>query len=399
FVVRFIVGVFFFSSRRRHTRFSRDWSSDVCSSDLCREVRSPRDDPRHAVRGTLPGSALVCYQAAVCSRRRVGGGMRPAYTLGALLLATTLLFAACVRNPATGQRQFSLISEAQEIQMGREYDAQIVASLGLYPDTALQRYVQELGSRLAATSERPHLPWTFRVLDDPVVNAFALPGGYIYVTRGILAYLGSEAELASVLGHEIGHVTARHSVSRMSTQQLAQLGLAVGVLLRPELESVAGLANAGLSVLFLKYSRDDERQSDDLGLRYMRRGGYDPREMADVFAMLESVSSAEGGGRVPEWLSTHPDPGNRRDRIERQVAALPPDSQSGRVERESFLRRLNGLVFGDNPREGFFRGNEFLHPELAFRFSFPAGWSTSNQKSAVVAVSPNQDAVVQITLA
>jgi len=325
--------------------------------------------------------------------------MRPAYTLGALLLATTLLFAACVRNPATGQRQFSLISEAQEIQMGREYDAQIVASLGLYPDTALQRYVQELGSRLAATSERPHLPWTFRVLDDPVVNAFALPGGYIYVTRGILAYLGSEAELASVLGHEIGHVTARHSVSRMSTQQLAQLGLAVGVLLRPELESVAGLANAGLSVLFLKYSRDDERQSDDLGLRYMRRGGYDPREMADVFAMLESVSSAEGGGRVPEWLSTHPDPGNRRDRIERQVAALPPDSQSGRVERESFLRRLNGLVFGDNPRDGFFRGNEFLHPELAFRFSFPAGWSTSNQKSAVVAVSPNQDAVVQITLA
>ena len=325
--------------------------------------------------------------------------MRPPRKLGASLLATTLLLAACVRNPATGQRQFSLISEAQEIQMGREYDAQIVASLGLYPDTALQRYVQELGSRLAATSERPHLPWTFRVLDDPVVNAFALPGGYIYVTRGILSYLDSEAQLASVLGHEIGHVTARHSVSRMSTQQLAQLGLAVGVILRPELETVAGLANAGLSVLFLKYSRDDERQSDDLGLRYMRRGGYDPREMADVFTMLDRVSSAEGGGRVPEWLSTHPDPGNRRDRIARTVAALPPDSQSGLVEREGFLRRLNGLVFGNNPREGFFRGNEFLHPDLAFRFSFPAGWSTSNQKSAVLAVSPNEDAMIQITLA
>jgi predicted Zn-dependent protease len=325
--------------------------------------------------------------------------MRPARKLGASLLATTVLLAACVRNPATGQRQFSLISEAQEIQMGREYDAQIVASLGLYPDTALQRYVQELGSRLAATSERPHLPWTFRVLDDPVVNAFALPGGYIYVTRGILSYLGSEAQLASVLGHEIGHVTARHSVSRMSTQQLAQLGLAVGVVLRPELETVAGIASAGLNVLFLKYSRDDERQSDDLGLRYMRRGGYDPREMADVFTMLDRVSSAEGGGRVPEWLSTHPDPGNRRDRITRQVAALPPDSATGRVERESYVRRLDGLVFGDNPREGFFRGSEFLHPDLAFRFSFPAGWSTSNQKSAVVAVSPNQDAMIQITLA
>src|SRR5690606_41081841 len=133
-----------------------------------------------------------------------------------------------VRNPATDERQFTLISEAQENAMGRDCDAQIVASLGLYPDTALQRYVQDLGSRLAATSERPHLPWTFRVLDDPVVNAFALPGGYIYVTRGILAYLGSEAELASVLGHEIGHVTARHSVSRLSTQQLAQLGLESG---------------------------------------------------------------------------------------------------------------------------------------------------------------------------
>lgn len=325
--------------------------------------------------------------------------MRPARKLGALLLATVSLTAACVRNPATGERQFSLISEAQEIQMGREYDAQIVASLGLYPDTALQRYVQDLGSRLAATSERPHLPWTFRVLDDPVVNAFALPGGYIYVTRGILSYLGSEAELAAVLGHEIGHVTARHSVTRMSTQQLAQLGLVVGVLLRPELETVAGIANAGLSVLFLKHSRDDERQSDDLGLRYMRRGGYDPREMADVFSMLERVSAAEGGGRVPEWLSTHPDPGNRRDRIARQVAALPPDSATGRVEREGYVRRLDGLVFGENPREGFFRGSEFLHPDLAFRFAFPAGWTTSNQKSAVVAVSPNQDAMIQITLA
>jgi predicted Zn-dependent protease len=328
--------------------------------------------------------------------------MRHSRRLPAFLLAASLAAlpaAGCVRNPATGERQLSFFSEAQEIQMGREYDAQIVASLGLYPDSALQRYVQELGARLAAGSERPHLPWTFRVLDDPVVNAFALPGGYIYVTRGILAYLGSEAELASVLGHEIGHVTARHSVSRMSTQQLAQLGLAIGVLVRPELETAANIASAGLSVLFLKYSRDDERQADDLGLRYMRRASYDPREMADVFAMLERVSAAEGGGRVPEWLSTHPDPGDRRARISAQVAALPPDSATGRVERESFLRRLDGLVFGQNPREGFFRGTEFLHPDLAFRFVFPAGWRTSNQRSAVLAMSPAEDAVVQITLA
>src|SRR5690606_31610548 len=163
--------------------------------------------------------------------------------------------------------------------------------------------------------------------------------------------------------------------------------------------TAANIASAGLSVLFLKYSRDDERQADDLGLRYMRRASYDPREMADVFAMLERVSAAEGGGRVPEWLSTHPDPGDRRARISAQVAALPPDSATGRVERESFLRRLDGLVFGQNPREGFFRGTEFLHPDLAFRFVFPAGWRTSNQRSAVLAMSPAEDAVVQITLA
>lgn len=320
------------------------------------------------------------------------------FLLVPLLAVLGLAPTGCATNPATGERQFSLISEAQEIEMGREYDKQIVAQLGLYPDSALQRYIQELGTRMAAQSERPHLPWTFRVLDDPVVNAFALPGGFIYVTRGILAHLGSEAELVAVLGHEIGHVTARHSVSRMSTQQLAQLGLAIGTVIRPELAGYADLASAGLGMLFLKYGRDDERQADDLGLRYLRRVDYDPREMAGVFEMLGAVSAAAGGGRVPEWLSTHPDPENRRHRIEQKVAALTDDLTGSRVERESYLRRLDGLVYGENPREGFFRENLFLHPELRFQFAFPRGWNTANQKDAVFAVSPNQDAIIQITL-
>jgi predicted Zn-dependent protease len=327
----------------------------------------------------------------------LAGVLRRALVPPALALAIALQ--GCAVNPATGKRQFSLIGEGQEIAMGREYDQEIVASLGLYPDTALQRYVQELGMRLAAQSERPNLPWTFRVVDDPVVNAFALPGGYIYITRGILAHLNSEAELAAVIGHEIGHVTARHSVTRMSTQQLAQLGLAVGVALRPELGGYAQAASAGLQLLFLKHGREDESQSDELGLRYMMRAGYDPREMAGVFEMLSRVSQAAGGGRVPEWLSTHPDPENRRDRISRQVAAMTQDFSGSKVERASYLRRLNGLVFGDDPREGYFRGNEFLHPTLAFRLTFPEGWQTSNQKQAVLAVSPEGDAVVQVTLA
>ena len=289
-----------------------------------------------------------------------------------------------------------LISESQEIAMGRDYDKQVVASIGLYPDSGLQRYLQQFGTRLAATSERPNLPWTFRVVDDPVVNAFALPGGFIYVTRGIFAHLNSEAELAGVVGHEIGHVTARHSVSQLSKQQLAQLGLAVGTIASPEFEQFAGLASQALGVLFLKYSRDAESQADELGLRYLRRGNYDPREMPHVFEKLDRVSQAQGGGRVPQWLATHPNPENRRGRIEQEIAAGPQTFAGTAVNRESYLQRLDGLVFGANPREGYFKGGQFFHPELGFRMTFPDGWTMSNGKEAVVAVSPQQDAMVEV---
>jgi len=316
-----------------------------------------------------------------------------------LVLLAGLSAGGCATNPATGARQIMLVSESQEIAMGRDYDRQVVATIGLYPDSGLQRYLQQFGRRLAATSERPNLPWTFRVVDDPVVNAFALPGGFIYVTRGILGHLNSEAELAGVVGHEIGHVTARHSVSQMSKQQLAQLGLAVGAIASPELGRYAGLASQALGVLFLKYSRDNESQADELGLRYLRRGAYDPRELPHVFEMLTRVSQAQGGGRVPEWLATHPNPENRRGRIEQDIAALPQTFTGTAVNRDSYLRRLDGLVFGTNPREGYFRGSEFFHPELRFRITFPEGWTTSNQKQAVGATSPGQDARVELSLA
>lgn len=331
-----------------------------------------------------------------------GHTLRPTLRHGgaaAALLALALLTPSCSTNPATGKSQLAFIGEEQEVALGRDADKQIVGQLGLYPDDQLQAYVNRLGQDLARDSERPNLPWTFRVVDDPVVNAFALPGGFIYVTRGLLTHLTSEAELVAVLGHEIGHVTGRHSVEQMSKQQLAQVGLLAGVLISPEFARYADLAQQGLGLMFLKYGRDDEREADSLGLRYLVADSYDPREMPKVFETLGRVSAQQGAGRVPGWLSTHPAPENRVQRINGEIAALNRDFSQATVGEERYLQAIDGVVFGDNPREGYFAGNTFVHPELGFQLQFPQGWKTSNQKQAVGAQSPNQDAVVVLALA
>jgi predicted Zn-dependent protease len=318
------------------------------------------------------------------------------------LMVVALSTSSCSTNPATGKRQIAMISESQEIAMGREADQQVAQSLGLYQDEQVQAYVSKLGKQLAADSERPNLPWTFRVVDDPVVNAFALPGGFIYVTRGLMTHLTSEAELVSVLGHEIGHVTGRHSVEQMSKAQLAQIGLIAGMVLKPELAQFGDLAQTGLSLMFLKYSRDDESEADSLGLRYLVREKYDPREMPQVFETLRRVSEAESQGkqgRVPNWLSTHPSPENRIQAISSQIAQLNGDFSSARVGHEPYLRQVDNMTFGQNPREGYFIGNRFIQPDLGFEIRFPQGWKTSNQKEAVGAMSPQEDAVVVVSLA
>ena len=310
-----------------------------------------------------------------------------------------LTFAGCARNPVTGRTQLALISEGQEIEMGRQAAQQAEQSLGLVDDAALQAYVQRLGAALAARSERPNLPWTFRVIDDPTPNAFALPGGFIYVTRGLMNLMDSESELATVLGHEIGHVTARHSVTAISRAQLAQLGLGVGMILAPELQQFGQVASSGLGLLFLKHGRDAERQADDLGFKYALNQGYDVREMADVFASLQRAGEKEDQGRVPSWLATHPYPEERIQRVQERLATLGPARDSATLGRAEYLGRINGLMYGENPRSGIFRGTAFLHPDLNFRIDFPQGWRTQNMPQAVVAVSPQQDAIVQLTLA
>src|SRR5690606_37568779 len=210
------------------------------------------------------------------------------------LLACMTAAAACAINPVTGERQLALISESQEIEMGRQAAEEAAQSIGVVDNQALQDYVHGIGTAMAAQSERPNLPWTFRVVDDPTPNAFALPGGYIFVTRGLLGLINSEAELAGVIGHEIGHVTARHSVTMLSRAQITQLGLGIGSILVPQIAQAAQIASAGLQLLFLRYGRDAERQADDLGFRYALQQNYDVRTMVNVFAQLKRSSEAAG---------------------------------------------------------------------------------------------------------
>ncbi|HEX7336290.1 MAG TPA: M48 family metalloprotease [Gemmatimonadales bacterium] len=316
--------------------------------------------------------------------------------LGGSLVAGPL---GCARNPVTGKSELSLVSESQEIQMGQQGAKEVEQSIGFYKDPAVNAYVAEIGKRMAAQSERPNLPWEFHVVDDAAVNAFAIPGGFIYVTRGLMSAVNTEAELAGVLGHEIAHVTHRHSVQQISKAQLAQLGLGVGSILSSDIAKFGQLASAGLGLLFLKYGRDAEHQADESGFRYSLQQNYDVREMPKVFLTLGRMSEAGGGGRLPEWLSTHPDPGNRVKRIEKLLDTVRLDQRQLIVDREDYLRRLQGMSFGEDPRQGYFEGGRFYHPQMRFQLTFPEGWKTQNLPAAVMAGSPNQDAIIQLGLA
>jgi predicted Zn-dependent protease len=322
----------------------------------------------------------------------------PSLLLGGALVAGPV--ASCARNPVTGKNEISLVSEGQEIQMGQQAAQEVQQSIGFVEDPGLQAYVAGIGKRMAAKSERPNLPWEFHVVNDAAVNAFALPGGFIYVTRGLLAHMNSEAELASVLGHEVGHVTARHSVQQISKAQLATLGLGIGSVLSSDVAQFAGIASQGLGVLFLKYGRDAETQADDLGFKYALGLNYDVREMANVFQTLNRASQVGGGGgRLPEWLSTHPNPETRVTRTQERLDTLQSSLANSQVGRDEFLSQIDGITFGEDPRQGFFQGTTFYHPDMRFQLEFPDGWKTQNTPSAVVAVSPKEDAMVQLGLA
>ncbi|RMF55894.1 MAG: peptidase M48 [Calditrichaeota bacterium] len=293
-----------------------------------------------------------------------------------------------------------LLSEADEIALGQQSDQEIIKMYGEYPDETLTQFISQLGTQMAKISHRPQLNYQFRLLDTPVINAFAVPGGYVYITRGILAYLNNEAEFAGVLGHEIGHITARHSAKQYSKAQLAQLGLGLGVLLSDEFARFAGLAQTGLSLLFLKFSRDAERQADQLGVEYSTKVGYDAREMANFFETLERMQPAGGGG-LPDWLSTHPNPAERVKAIRKLALEWQQKipNPNLKINRNAYLRRLGGLVYGDDPRQGYVEGNMFYHPTLKFQFPTPAGWKVINNPTQVQIVNSTEDAAILFTIA
>jgi predicted Zn-dependent protease len=295
------------------------------------------------------------------------------------------LAVACATNPATGRHQLMLMSEAQEVQLGRQSDADVRKQMGVYNDPGLQQYVDRIGRRLAASSKRPNLPWTFTVVDEAAVNAFALPGGFVYITRGIVPFLRNEAELAAVLGHEVGHVDARHSAEAYSNQTFAGGGLAVLGILVPETQPFAQAASVSLGLLFLKHGRSAELEADQLGVRYIATNRWSPEAMPGLLSTLQRLDEASGTRRgVPNWAATHPPAADRVAKVQEAVRA---SSQPGaNVTNEMELERhLDGVVYGDSREDGIIRGSEFLHPVLRFAVRFPAGWEVVNSSEQVSA--------------
>jgi len=306
--------------------------------------------------------------------------------------------AGCAINPATGKKEFTLVTPAQEAALGREGYTAAIAEYGQYDDAAVSAYVDSVGRRVAAASEEPALPWRFTVLDDPVVNAFAMPGGYIYVTRGLLAHMQSEAQLAGVLGHEIGHVTARHSAKQITQQQLAGLGMGLAAAVSPTFRRYGSTAEQALGLLMLKYSRDDETQADELGVRYATLSGYDPREIPGTYRTLQRIAE-RAGQSLPGYMSTHPDPGQREQRTSDLAAKAAAGRTNMNVRQRAYLDHMRNLVYGENPRYGWFEGSRFYHPVLGLEMSFPPGWKTQHTHTALTGASSDERAVMQMTLA
>lgn len=337
-----------------------------------------------------------------------------------ILAAVAVGVSGCVteQSPVTGERRSYGYSWQQELELGAQADKQLVEDMGLYEHPELQAYVEQVGRRVLEKSdmrgpETPEeyrdTPFHFRVLNSPVVNAFAVPGGYIYITRGLLTHTQNEAQLALVLGHEIAHVAARHSSRQALRAQAGQIGLIAGAILGQQVlgadgtrdiaSTVLDLGGSAFQLLMFRYSREAERESDELGVRYAGGAGYATAEGSHFFRSLERISESEGRA-LPSWASTHPDPGDRAVRV--RELSEPWAAQSDGpllVGEEQFLRQLEGTVLGENPREGYVEDGIFYHPELRFQFPAAPGWQLQNERAVVIQVAPKQQAMLGFQIA
>lgn len=317
-----------------------------------------------------------------------------------LFFGIAILLSTCARNPVTGKREVMFMTEGQEIALGKQSDPQIVAAYGLYEDAKIQSFIQEKGIAMAAISHRPHLDYEFKVLDSPVINAFAVPGGFVYFTRGILAHFNNEAEFAGVLGHEIGHITARHSAKQQTKAQLSQVLFIGGMIASEKFRNYAQPINQGMGLMFLKFGRDAESQSDKLGAEYSTKIGYDAHEMANFFGTLKKMRQ-QSGQSIPDFMSTHPNPADREKNVHTYANTRQSESDltDFKKNRDSYLRMIDGIKYGEDPRAGFFENNNFYHPDLKFQFPVPGGWQTQNLPSVVQMAPEANDAMMSMTLA
>jgi predicted Zn-dependent protease len=318
--------------------------------------------------------------------------------VGIGLLGLLFWAVSCAVNPVTGSRELMLLSEADEVNMGRETDAEVVQEYGIFKDPELTTYLDGMCQRLGKVSHRPNLNYQLKILDAAVVNAFAVPGGYVYFTRGILAHLNNEAELAGVMGHEIGHITARHSAQQYSKAQLAQVTLGVGsaVASAAGLGALSGLAQMGVGMLFLRFSRDNERQADSLGVEYASKLHYDAAQLASFFHTLEQMNPGADRSGLPSWFSTHPNPEDRVNAVKTQAQQWQQKMALAKpvVNGDTYLRKIDGLTFGDDPRQGYVKDGIFYHPDLRFQFPVPDRWVLQNTPSQVQMVNEGQDAAI-----
>jgi predicted Zn-dependent protease len=321
----------------------------------------------------------------------------------ALLLAAT----ACATNPATGRREIVFMSKEREAELGRQASQQVAEEMGIVDDPALGAYVSAVGERVARQSPRQEVPYRFQIVDMPEPNAFALPGGYVYVSRGLLVITNSEDELTNVIGHEVAHVAARHAAQREAASVPVGILTAIGTVAAGLIgggqaaQAVGQLGQTAGQGVIASYGRDQEREADRLGQDYAAKAGADPSAMADFLHTLENATRLEeqGRSRQPSFFDTHPSTPERVTAAAENASAIPYVAKPGIVrDRDAFLRKLDGLVVGQTADEGVVDGSRLLHPMLGFQLRFPEGWKIQNARSTVIAVAPNREAALVLEL-